>query len=140
MKAPNKTYPPLAALLLAALAAGWCCAGQALTLECRSESVTPGRDADKLKRPHTPVGQKFDLVVGAPAPDYEWRSTDKRYFKDFVAGSARNTVFWVDRESGEYWILEFHATTRGSPKVMTSFERYYEYTGRCSAKNVEQKF
>jgi len=140
MKASNKKYRPLAALLIAALAAGWSCVGHALTLECRSESVTPGRDAAKAKQPHSPVGHKSDFVIGAPAPDYEWRTTDKRYFKDYVVGSARNTVFWVDRETGEYWILEFTATTRGSPKVLTSMERYYEYTGKCSVKNIEQKF
>ena len=139
MKASNK-FQPLAALLVAALGAGWSGAGHALTLECRSESVTPGRDAAKAKQPHSPVGRKFDLVIGARAPGYDWRTTDKRYFKDYVVGSARNTIFWVDRETGEYWILEFTATTRGSPQVLTSMERYYEYTGKCSLKNVDQKF
>ena len=64
MKASTEKYKSTGALLIAALAVSWSFAVQAVTLECRSESVTPGKDAAKAKQPHKPVGQKFDLQVG----------------------------------------------------------------------------
>jgi hypothetical protein len=140
MKASTEKYKSTGALLIAALAVSWSFAVQAVTLECRSESVTPGKDAAKAKQPHKPVGQKFDLQVGLPAPHFEWKATDKRYLKDFVIDNWRNTVFWVDRETGEYWILEFSATYSADPKLPRVIERYYEYTGKCIVKNIDQKF
>jgi hypothetical protein len=141
MKALIEKRKQLLALLIATLAAGAPGGVRALTLECRSESVTPGVDAAKAKKPHAPVGQKFDMQVGMPAPHMEWKTTDEKYLRDFVVADWRNTVFWVNRETGEFWSLQFSATySEGNPRVPRVIERYFEYTGRCSPKTMDQKF
>jgi hypothetical protein len=139
MQTIRRARRALAALALP-LALFTASAAQALTLECRSESITPAKDADKASAPAQSVGRKFDMQIGMNSANHEWKTTDKRYIRDFVMGNVRNTEFWVDRETGAYWLLVYKVSWAGNPRAVKSIERYYEYTGTCTAKEVAPKF